>query len=364
MKLSLKLHLAVLVVSYFAIAAKPAIAQQTQSPKSAGRQLIAVVGGKPIYEDELDPLMESQLQDLRNQEYQLKSDTLTTLINQRLLQAAAEKKATTSDKIVTEEVDSKLVDPTDAEVDAYYLGQNPNTTTPPDDVTRTHLRDLLRQARVQLARQQYMQKLWADANVGIILQPPKIAIGYDATRLRGKPNAPITIVEFSDFQCPFCRQSYPVLQQVLTKYPTQVKLAYRDFPLRDLHPQAQLAAEAARCAKEQNKFWEYHDLLFSNPDKLDRPGLLTEARALNLNEKQFVTCLDTDKYASAIDDDVKAGSAAKVEGTPAFFINGVFVPGMQTEAQFEQKINAELVRINGLQAFQGNSANARNSASK
>jgi protein-disulfide isomerase len=171
-------------------------------------------------------------------------------------------------------------------------------------------------------------------------------VGYDPSRLRGDPAAPVTIVEFSDFQCPYCRESYPILKNILAKYPGQVKLAYRDFPLSEIHEQAHLAAEAARCANEQGKFWQYHDLLFSNPDKLGRPGLLAQAHALNLDDKQFVSCLDSGKYQQAIDEDVHAGTSAKVEGTPALFINGVLLTGMQSESVLEKRINDELRTIN------------------
>jgi protein-disulfide isomerase len=333
------------VAGFFAVALLPTLAQM-QNTKAPARQPVAVVSGKPIYDDELAPQMATQLQQLRNQEYQLKSDALQDLINKRLLDVAAQKKGTTADKIVAEEVDSKVTDPTDAELEAYYLGQNPNTSVPLDDSQKAQLRQLLKQAKLQVARQQYTQQLWKDANVGILLEPPKTEVGYDPSRLRGDPAAPVTIVEFSDFQCPYCRESYPILKTILAKYPGQVKLAYRDFPLSEIHEQAHLAAEAARCANEQGKFWQYHDLLFSNPDKLGRPGLLAQAHALKLDDKQFVSCLDSGKYLQAIDEDVRAGTTAKVEGTPALFINGVLLTGIQSESVLEKRINDELTRIN------------------
>jgi protein-disulfide isomerase len=171
-------------------------------------------------------------------------------------------------------------------------------------------------------------------------------MGYDASRVRGDPKAPVTIIEFADFQCPYCRQAFSTMEALLAKYPSQIKLAYRDFPLRDIHPNAQMAAEAARCANDQGKFWEYHDLLFSNPNKLDRTGLLQQALALKLDEKSFTSCLDTGKFRASIDEDVKAGASARVEGTPSFFINGVFLDGAQPAAVFEGKIDAELARLN------------------
>jgi protein-disulfide isomerase len=315
-----------------------------QDTKPLAKEPVAVIEGKPVYEDELLPLMQEQLRQLRNQEYELKSRALERLIDQKLLAAAAQRKGVPVDKIIEEEVDSRFAEPTDAEVAAYYLGQKDRLNRPLDEV-KTQLRQELKQARLEQARQDYMQRLWRDANVGILLAPPKMEVGYDPSRVRGDPNAPVTIIEFSDFQCPYCRQAFPILEALLAKYPGQVKLAYRDFPLRGVHPNAQIAAEAARCANEQGKFWEYHDLLFSSPDKLDRAGLLQKAQTLNLDQKSFESCLDTGKFRVSIDDDIKAGTAARVDGTPAFFINGVFLSGVQSQSVFEGKINAELARL-------------------
>jgi protein-disulfide isomerase len=122
-------------------------------------------------------------------------------------------------------------------------------------------------------------------------------------------------------------------------------VAYRDFPLRQNHSHAEAAAEASHCASEQGKFWIYHDLLFSNPPKLDAAGLLAQAQTAGLNESQFLSCLNTEKYKSAVEADVKAGAHARVTGTPAFFINGIFIGGAQPSAVFEKTIDSELARL-------------------
>lgn len=324
---------------------------RAQDTKPPAREPVAIVAGKPVYENELTPLMAEQLQQLRNQEYEIKSRALEKLINQRLLEAAGKEKGVPADKIVELEVDSKLGEPTDSEVQAFYLGQKDRMSRPFDDV-KAELRQALKQTRLQQAREDYMQRLWHDADVGILLAPPKTEMGFDPSRLRGDPKASVTIVEFSDFQCPYCRESYPIMKDLLLKYPGQIKIAYRDFPLRESHPHAQMAAEAARCANEQGKFWEYHDLLFSNPEKLDRAGLLQQAHALKLDDKLFESCLDSGKFRAAIDEDIRAGTGAHVEGTPAFFINGVLLSGVQSESVFESKIHAELTRITRQRDFQ------------
>jgi protein-disulfide isomerase len=167
-------------------------------------------------------------------------------------------------------------------------------------------------------------------------------MSFDPARLRGNPHAEVMIVEFSDFQCPFCRKVQPTLKNLLTKYEGHVSLAYRDFPLRGMHGQAELGAESARCAGEQGKFWEYHDLLFQNPDKLKRNGLMELARDLKLDEKQFDDCLSGGKYRTKVEEDLQQGIRAGVLGTPGIFINGILLNGAQPEAVFERIIDSEL----------------------
>jgi len=198
---------------------------------------------------------------------------------------------------------------------------------------------------LQKARQVYADSLRAKIDVAVLLRPPSVTVAYDPARVKGDPKAPVTIVEFSDFQCPYCKKSESTLHELLTKYSGRVKLAYLDFPLREIHPQAQRAAEAARCAGEQGKFWEYHDALYAEQSKLDGAELLTHARALNLDEKSFQSCLNSGKFKSKIEADLQQGSKVGVAGTPGFFINGVFLSGAVPPADFEKIIDTQLALL-------------------
>jgi len=182
----------------------------------------------------------------------------------------------------------------------------------------------------------------ARADVSVLLQPPRVEVSYDPARVIGQPNAPITIVEFSDFQCPFCQRAYPVVKQLLAKYPNQIKLAYRDFPLRQIHPQADAAAAASRCAGEQGKFWEFHDRLFESNRPLDTPSFVEHATQLALDIPKFNECLESGRFDALIEEDLQDGNQAGVTGTPAFFINGVAVTGSQPLAVFEKVVEEEL----------------------
>jgi protein-disulfide isomerase len=132
---------------------------------------------------------------------------------------------------------------------------------------------------------------------------------------------------------------------VMAQYPGQVKLSYRDFPLRELHPNAETAAEAARCAGEQDKFWEYHDLLFANQKRQDPEGLMDDARTLKLDEPKFAACLSSNRYKQQIDQDVQMGSRAGIEATPGFYVNDTFVNGAQPPEVFERIVDQKLAAL-------------------
>lgn len=143
----------------------------------------------------------------------------------------------------------------------------------------------------------------------------------------GSSSAAVTIVEFADFGCPYSEESSHVVRELALAYPDDVRFIYRDFPLTDLHPIAQKAAEAGECAQDQGMFWEYHDKLYQNQNSLTEERLLEFAEELNLNPFQFQTCLDSGRYTQEVAEDLQAGIDAGVRGTPTFFINGNRIAG-------------------------------------
>jgi protein-disulfide isomerase len=173
-------------------------------------------------------------------------------------------------------------------------------------------------------------------------QPTVVDVSEDDDAVRGPANAPVEIIEFSDYQCPYCERAYPTVQQILRTYGDKVKFIYRDFPLSSLHPYAQKAAEAAECAGEQGKYWEMHDKLFENQGALDVPSLKQYAADLGLDTAAFNSCLDNGDMASEVQNDFNDGQAAGVSGTPTFFINGKMLVGAQPFDAFKAVIDAEL----------------------
>jgi protein-disulfide isomerase len=314
------------------------------SPHANSDGLIATVGGQPIYEQDLLPKLAPKLLELRTQEYQMKSTALEELIGQRLLEAEAKKRGLSTEKLLEQEVESKVADPPDAEVEGYYLAIKNQVNQPFQDV-KSVLQKGVKSLHIQQARQDYVDSLRAKTEVVVLMRPPKVEVAYDSARVRGDAKAPVTIVEFSDFQCPFCQKAQVTLKNLLAKYDGRVKLAFLDFPMRTLHPQAQIAAEASRCAGKQGKFWEYHDALFADQSKLDEAGLVQTARGFGLDEKSFQSCLNAGKFKSQIEQDLQEGNKVGAAGTPAFFIDGIYVNGVRPEAEFEKIIDTELAAV-------------------
>jgi protein-disulfide isomerase len=168
-------------------------------------------------------------------------------------------------------------------------------------------------------------------------------VNIDDDPMLGDPDAPIVIVEFSDFECPFCaRFRQDTFDQIVDQYGDDILLVYRDFPLSSIHPRAQAAAEASECADDQDAFWDYHDLLFANQAQLDNDSLIGYADELQLDVDEFTTCLESGKHTEEVLADFDEGRSYGVTGTPTFFINGVRLVGAQPFISFEEIIEQEL----------------------
>jgi protein-disulfide isomerase len=315
-------------------------------PQTRPDEPIAVVAGQPIYEQDLMSAIGAGLLDLRKQEYKLKSDALNQSIRKKLIEVEANRKDLSTEAFLKQEVDSKISDPSDGEAKGYYLAVK-NQTTLPFDQIKSQVKQLLKSAEIEQARERYAGSLRDKAEVSILLQPPVIQVDYDRARVKGNADAPITIVEFADFQCPFCSRVQPLLNDVLVKYKGKVKLAYRDFPLSQIHQHADMAAEASRCALTQGKYWEMHDAMFADQSKLDGAALVKTAAGLGMDQNSFESCLKSGRYKAVVQQDVQAGSEAGVNATPTFFINGEFLSGVRSDADFIKIIDRQLSASGG-----------------
>ena len=160
----------------------------------------------------------------------------------------------------------------------------------------------------------------------------------------GPDDAEIVLIEISEFQCPYCKRHNPTMDQVMEEYEGKIKRYWIHFPLTSIHPYAMKAAEATECAGEQDKFWEMHDIIFENTSKMTVDDLKSNATKIGLNSSKFNSCLDSDKYASKIQQQMSAAQAAGVSGTPGTFVNGQIIKGAYPFETFKELIDAELAK--------------------
>jgi protein-disulfide isomerase len=200
------------------------------------------------------------------------------------------------------------------------------------------------QQLLALEAEAFVARLKKDYAVKSYVEPARTLIETRGRPSKGAADAPVTIVEFADFQCPFCGALVRTLQQIQTAYKGKVRIVYLQFPLVNVHPDAQKAAEASLCAHEQNKFWELHDAMFADQTKISVRDLKHKAAQLSLDTEAFNSCLDSGKYLREIGADVAEAVKAGVDGTPAMFINGRFLGGNLPFADIQKVIEDELQR--------------------
>lgn len=205
--------------------------------------------------------------------------------------------------------------------------------------------DFLRSQKINQQRQAYVQRLREKTKVAVYLEEPasaRVSVDPHKGFARGPKDAPVAIVEYSDFQCPFCKAVLSTVNEIMARYPGKVKWVFRDYPIATLHPTAPKVHEAARCAREQGKFWEYHDLLFERSPSHSPEQLKQYARELKLDSPVFAECLESGKYQAEVAHDVEEGTRLGVSGTPTFVINGRFLEGEQSVTALQKLIESEL----------------------
>ena len=315
---------------------------------------IAVVNGESITEDEvqkaaapeLEKLDQKQKQFMATLERDKKSaveDALEDIVNRKLLEAEAKKRSITVDDLLRAEVQEKVNPPTEETVRKFY-DDNKAVINGSFIETALEIRNYLLQQGRQSAFSALMFKLKKDYGYKSMVEPDRAKVDVAGHPSKGPATAPVTIVEFSDFECPYCGGLYPTLKRVEDTYKDKIRIVYRQFPLNNIHPRAQKAAEASLCANEQNKFWQLHDAMFNDQKNLTVDDLKAKAAALSLNAATFATCLDSGKHAAAIQSSLEEGNRLGVDGTPALFINGRYLGGNQPYDAIAKIIEDELLR--------------------
>jgi protein-disulfide isomerase len=306
-------------------------------------ETVAEVDGDRISIKELTQASSLPLARLEELAYRLKQQKLQELIEDRLFAHEARRRNVSLESLIDTEITSKAAEVKPQEIDAAYeLYQN--RLHKPQSEVEEQLRSLLHERNVRARRYEFAKSLEANAKVSVYLDPPvpfRVAVGSNGPS-RGPSDALVTIVEFEDFQCPMCKTAQGPLEKVLLHYKDKVRVVHRDFPLQSLHPAAWKAHEAARCAEEQGKFWEYRDLLYKNAPAASLQQLTSYASQLGLDPSEFQKCVDTGKFKNAVQRDEDEAYRLGVQGTPAFFINGQLLAGAQLESEFVRVIDEEL----------------------
>jgi protein-disulfide isomerase len=323
----------------------PAAAQNTGPTKASDPA--AKVGDEVITLGEVERAVQPQLAKLAEQRHEILDQKLDQMIADKLVAQEAKRRNLSVEALLKAEVYAKAPEVPEADVAAFINQNRARLPKLEEQELRLKVWDYLRNQKVNEQRQTYVQRLRDQGKVTVLLEEPagaRVAVSGDHGPVRGAKDAPVTIVEFSDFQCPFCKTANATVKQVLDKYPGKVRLVFRDFPLVSIHPQAPKAHEAARCAADQGKFWEYHDLLFERSPKMAPSDLKQYAQELKLDAAAFDQCLDSGKHTAAVDKDTQEGVGLGLTGTPSFFVNGKQLVGAQPLATFQKIIDSELAR--------------------
>ncbi|MDQ5845338.1 MAG: thioredoxin domain-containing protein [Acidobacteriota bacterium] len=296
------------------------------TPNLAPSTILATVAGRPILAGAVNERLKPIMYKLRLQAYLLEQPALDQTVNNLLLIAEANRLNVAPEEIVRKEISEKVhqQQPTEAEVSKFYSDGKSRINGELNSVRGYIVNYLVDQNRQRLERE-FSEKLRKGANVRILLSEPEApvqTISADDDPARGDTNAPVTLVEFTDFQCPSCAAMHPVIEEALKSYGNKVRLVVRDFPL-PMHANARKAAEAANAAHFQGKFFEYAALLFKHQNALDVASLKKYATELGLNRTIFDVALDSGKYAAEVRHDINDGEVYGVDSTPTIFVNGV-----------------------------------------
>ncbi len=303
-----------------------------------GQEPLATLDGEPILESDL--AVGRDWRKLEQQIFEEREKALESAIATRLLNKEAERRGITSNELIDAEISPKIGEPTNQEIAEFYNNQQGRINKPLREV-REEIATILKRSKAQTHLSDFIKGLWANSEVKLFLEPPRLPVNMEGVRMRGAEEAPVTIVEYSDFQCPYCRRVQPVLSQIAEEYEGKVRWGFKDMPLADIHPEATRAAIAGRCADEQGKFWDLRTKLFEQD--LFTDGMYSEvAKELGIKEKPLLECMDSGKYDSAVQADFAEARSFGVDGTPAFLVNGVLLTGAQPIAVFRKTIDREL----------------------
>ena len=338
------------LVLLLAIVSTPVCAtkhDEAAADEAKGDTVVARVHGEPITLAELEEKASGGLKNLEQQRYDLLKQVLDAMTIERMVTKEADARGMTAEELMKAEIEDKVAEPTNEEVTAFYEENKERAGGRSLREVGNSIIQILKRDRTNERREEFLSGLREKAGVQLMLEPPRSEISFPTSApTKGPADAPVTIVEYADFQCPYCRRGHPGMMRLLNDYKDKVRYVYRDFPL-DFHPRAVPAAKASLCAREQEKYWEYHYNLLEMQGDLSDADLEKRATDLGLDIEAFKACVGSDRYEAAIQDSFEEGQALGVTGTPSFFINGRMVVGAKPYADLKKIVDEELALVAG-----------------
>lgn len=297
------------------------------SPQS--QEVLATIDGEPVTMADVEEVLGEQLDQMefkyRLQRHQLIQTGLERVVRNQLLESAAAARGVSEQQLIDQRVGSTAV--SDEEIESWYQENAGALGGRSLEELYPRIRQFLQQMKRERALESFAQELEGEQDVEYLLEPFRVELDNEGSPATGPEDAAVTLVEFSDFECPFCGRFFPTFERVKEEYGDRLRIVFRQYPLREIHPNAYGAALASLCAHEQGHFWEMHDLMFQEQDRLDQRSLQDKAERVGLDMAQFNECMASQRYADQIQRDMRAGDRVGVEGTPALFVNGIPVPG-------------------------------------
>jgi len=317
-----------------------AFAETSKTHLSDDAAVLVEIDGTRISAAEFNQKKPQALFQAQQSLYDSKRKALEAFVDDYLLEREARKENVTVEELLKRHAETGIEkDPSDEVLKVYYEGVD---SSEPFETAKEKIREYIRQRRVAKAKSAYIQSLRSHAQIAIRLEPPRAEISLAGTPVRGPKNAAVTVVEFADFECPYCQVVHPDLAKLQSELGDKVAFAFKDLPLPS-HTYAEKAAEAAHCAGAQGKYWEFHDRLFEKK-QYEVAKLKETARELQLNGEAFDKCLDSGAPAAFIKASIMEAQALTIPGTPTFFVNGRFISGPTNYEILRNAIQEELAK--------------------
>ena len=304
---------------------------------------IATLNGQPITDEDVRKTVGAKLAQAEMDLYDVREQGVKQIVENKLLEQEAQRQAISRDDLVKKEITDKVV-VSDKEIGKFFNENKDNMQGKKLDEVKENIRSYLFRQEHQKYYGKLVDGLKKKSDFAMLIKAPKLEIdeGENAAAL-GPKDAPVKVVEFTDYQCPFCSRSRPTVNQILDTYKGKVRYVLKDFPL-SFHKDSLKAHESAYCAGDQGKYWEMNKKIWANQKAIGADDLKKYAQELKLDKKKFDDCLDSDKYGDKVRKNQQQGESVGVNGTPAFFINGRLLSGARPFDNFKEIIDAELSR--------------------